>query len=482
MLPGVYLGLVLGKNQGEAVLFIVPLTTIVVCILTAILGGIAGFFISKKGMGFLPKQSQQDRKFILLLTAAGSLIFGLKTFFTSSSSLTIKVIGLSTDLLTGALIFFIIARLLLLLKRIITNKNKVSLVLLSACLIFIILGMAFSLFDIIWKPNLNSPVSTTVYSDNANPGNSDNTNSNFSNGLEVAKKGDWLFYSNFNDDNTLYKQRIDKSGNTKLSDDVTCDYIQFDRDWIYYCAFGGLYRIKPDGTGRALLVENADTAYIYGNYVYYTTDEKSDLYMAKLDGSEKTFLEEGYIQNINIYDGWVYYLNNQKNENFWETNSHKEEIWKMRLDGSETAKVGNIHARAFTVENGWVYYVNGGIYRMRVDGSNSTRIGTDKSYQSINVLGDWIYYQDWKDNGYDNDSLCKMKIDGSGKTVLNHDFTEYIIIHDGWIYFTSEEPNPINAYKMRLDGSAKTTFHIKDNKNQYDHDSTIEFPIEQQPH
>jgi len=65
--------------------------------------------------------------------------------------------------------------------------------------------------------------------------------------------GDWIYYSNGDDDYKLYKIKTDGTGNIKLSDNNSLS-IKVAGDWIYYTNSDDnkkMYKTKTDGTGRA---------------------------------------------------------------------------------------------------------------------------------------------------------------------------------------------------------------------------------------
>ena len=61
--------------------------------------------------------------------------------------------------------------------------------------------------------------------------------------------------------------------------------------------------------------------------------------------------------------------------------------------------VGNIvNYGLIAMSDGWIYYhnptVGGYLFKMRIDGSERTKLNEDASF-FINVMGDWIYYREF---------------------------------------------------------------------------------------
>ncbi|MCL2633340.1 MAG: DUF5050 domain-containing protein [Oscillospiraceae bacterium] len=68
------------------------------------------------------------------------------------------------------------------------------------------------------------------------------------------------------------------------------------------------------------------------------------------------------------------------------------------------------------------------------------------------VYGDWVYYR-WSDNHDGSGEIYRTRIDGSERTVLYNDYSEYSYILGDWIFF--------NGYALgmvRIDGTEYTSF------------------------
>ena len=84
----------------------------------------------------------------------------------------------------------------------------------------------------------------------------------------------------------------------------------------------------------------------------------------KLDGSNKTKLNDDKTGTINFKDGWIYY-NNRSDEG---------KIYKIRLDGSDKTKVSDINYQKISMAGDWIYYptdIYGTTYRVRIDGTGN---------------------------------------------------------------------------------------------------------------
>lgn len=177
----------------------------------------------------------------------------------------------------------------------------------------------------------------------------------------------------------------------------------------------------------------------------------------------------GNISNVGLaayQDGWIYYVN--------DADGHS--IYKIRTDGSGTTKLNSDNSRYINVVGEWLYYVSyegqglvkpdsdypmplsgipdpdrsHNLYRIRIDGSGRERLNEDNS-RFVKVVEDWIYYNNQSDDG----SLYRIRADGSERTRLTSGVTLYINTDGGWIYYM-KWGDGCNIYRIRLDGSDET--------------------------
>lgn len=125
---------------------------------------------------------------------------------------------------------------------------------------------------------------------------------------------------------------------------------------------------------------------------------------------------------------------------------------------------GNVANRGLAASNGeWVFFTNASdddkLYKMKADGTGRTKLSDDGS-EYINVIGDWIYYSSWSDGG----KLYKIKTDGAEKTKLSEDWGHELNIIGDWIYYRNESDD-YKIYKMKVDGSGKVK--LNDDSSKY---------------
>jgi hypothetical protein len=104
-----------------------------------------------------------------------------------------------------------------------------------------------------------------------------------------------------------------------------------------------------------------------------------------------------------------------------------------------------------------IFYCDDGLFRMRTDGSNlSPIIEIENFVTTVNICDDWIFYS----YRYITDEgrltrIYKIRIDGTGHTLVNEVSLLHYLVEDGWIYFSGYhgDYDTPGLYKMRIDGS-----------------------------
>lgn len=286
-----------------------------------------------------------------------------------------------------------------------------------------------------------------------------NLNGNLVNGGAIAYQGEWLYFSL---EGSLYKSKLDGSEVKKIytveENDGDIANINIVNDKLYFSAGnidrGGLYRIKKDGSSVKKLISDTEggirkKVYVVGKQIYYDQE-----YMLKRDGDgsdKKKIIEErqNSTNSFSISDGYIYYCGKNLNDDYC--------IYKMTLDGSQKEEIceGNIYN--INVEDGWIYYIDNqnrnrfhNLCRMKTDGTETQEI-LDKNIISYNIKDEWIYYI-LSENG--EDIFGKIKIDGTENQKFNLDISEIhayygLYIIEDWIYYMDD--NVIKRIKQ--DGS-----------------------------
>ena len=162
-------------------------------------------------------------------------------------------------------------------------------------------------------------------------------------------------------------------------------------------------------------------------------------------------------------NGWIYY-------------TLEEGIYKTQAkDNLKTELVYSDLAEQINVLDGWIYYSNGGeqggLYKIRTDGTERTKICDDMP-SSLNVVDDWMYYIIWENldevlEAYKagNEiaaiwSVFKIKTDGTNRQKIQIDNFEHlngIIVTEGYIYYVErrESSDGFSSWlnKISIDGT-----------------------------
>jgi hypothetical protein len=131
-------------------------------------------------------------------------------------------------------------------------------------------------------------------------GEAGNTVGNIANGGIVAQSGDWVYYVNYDDGESLYRIRTDGTERTKLNDDWSTG-INVVGDWVYYQNYDddSLYRIRTGGTERTKLNDEPSSSInVVGDWVYYVNwDDDFSLYKIRTDGTERQQVDYDHFYN-----------------------------------------------------------------------------------------------------------------------------------------------------------------------------------------
>jgi len=272
-----------------------------------------------------------------------------------------------------------------------------------------------------------------------------NSYGNIVNGGFAAYNDGWIYYCNEKTDNCFYKMRGDGTEKTKLAYHYA-SYINIVDGWIYYCY---------------------DNTYHDENYKWYYVTDECGIFRMRTDGSENERIAGDITSRFMcVSDGWIYYawygIENDPEAKVVSKNEEKSGIYKIRLDGSERTRVTDADAYNINIDGDWIYYtvgMGGDLYKVRVDGTEKTLLRSmDDVYfcESIIAAGDWIYYI--CETFDDSFPIYKIRTDGAENTLVISGDDNYGInfnIADGWIYYAGwyEEEFIHPIYKTRLDGS-----------------------------
>lgn len=196
---------------------------------------------------------------------------------------------------------------------------------------------------------------------------------------------------------------------------------------------------------------NIATVDVEGDYLYYISFQNRYIYKIKSDGTNKTLLNAGKSANLDVYDGWVYFVNLEDRMliNRIKTNGSKKE----NVTGT---KNGGSGAYILKVDNEWIYFINLNgkerIYKIMVDGKNMIKIGSQICSKTLvmQLEDDWIYYLA-HELSTSKDYIYKVKTNGAHEKRISEDDCIDMDYFNGKLYYSTLE----GIYRINVDGTDK---------------------------
>ncbi len=301
----------------------------------------------------------------------------------------------------------------------------------------------------------------TYYNEESEVGN---TAGNILNGGLFCEKDGMIYFSNDNDDGSLYVMNSDCTKIKMLSEDKAA-YINADGNYIYYLRANntrentsgsilmfsntGLYRINQNGSNLKLITSNPGSHLtLYGNFLYYQNYDVNSglfLYRKKIDMTmERLLLEEAVIPST-VIDNKLYYAG--------FTNDHNINALDLSSFVDSTVIEGNFSYPIF--QGNYIYYLdldhNYSINRMKLDGTEQTvLVGERCSTYNITNSGKYLYYQV---DDEDNSKICRLNLETLEPETLLEGNYKQIHVTDQYVFF--KEYDNKATYIISADGSAK---------------------------
>lgn len=256
-----------------------------------------------------------------------------------------------------------------------------------------------------------------------------NTIGNIYNGGLYCEKDGKIYFSNDNDNGSLYVMNSDMTYMAKIYNDNTA-YINVDENYIYYLRANntrendsgtifkfnntGIYRINLSGKKLKLISRNPGSyVTLKGNYLYYQNykvGEGLTLYRQQIDGTEERMLiKEAVIPSV-VLDDKLYYTGAEKDHNI--------NVLDLSSFTRKTFIGGNFAYPIFFGD--YIYYMdmsdNYAIYRMNMDGTDPTILVDERcSTYNITNSGKYLYYQV---DDMDNSKICRLNLETMESEVI----------------------------------------------------------------
>lgn len=300
----------------------------------------------------------------------------------------------------------------------------------------------------------------TIYNEDNAIGN---TPGNLFNGGLFSVTDDTIYFSNPNDDGSLYQMNLQLDNFKKIHNDKV-GYINAVGSYLYYVRMNnskennsasifsfknvGIYRLNRNGKNLKVLYDNpSGLINVHGNDVYYqhyNTNEGLSFYSVNINGKNELKISDDGIIPISISGNKLYYSGTEK--------EHNINTMDLNTGRSNTLFTGNTYAPI--INNNYIYYIslshNFGIYRINLDGTNPTLIVNERcSTYNITEDGNYLYYQ--VDGGNNNRIVLLDLKTNTEEIVLEGDFKNIHIVGD-FVFFRNFPETvtyylPIGTYK-----------------------------------
>lgn len=175
---------------------------------------------------------------------------------------------------------------------------------------------------------------------------------------------------------------------------------------------------------------------VYKDKVYFVADEDTtDTFRCDLDGSNLTVINSVNFNHMILFKDMIYGIT-----------ADEKKIVRCELDGSGFEELLADECQELIIDESVIYYSNYcGIYKMNLDGSENQLLYDEGSCYYLNSDEDWLYF-------LTNDTVCKIKKDGTEFTVVREGTAFNLHVHDDYIYFIDIKKDR-ELCRMKKDGS-----------------------------
>lgn len=178
------------------------------------------------------------------------------------------------------------------------------------------------------------------------------------------------------------------------------------------------------------------------DFIFYIYQNKDEVYNAiepgvlvrrDRDWTNRTELTECLVDSFVVDESYVYYTDV----------SDGDRLYRMNYDGTHPTLIINEKIYSFTVSDDTVFYSSGnGIYKLDYLNNETTKLSTDG--KNILVEDNWVYFSPT------DDSLSRVKDDGTQEQQLQYDINDYYILDNGLYYTKMEEISGGYGYQLTL--------------------------------
>lgn len=223
-----------------------------------------------------------------------------------------------------------------------------------------------------------------------------------------------------------------------------------DGEWFYFRGNDGyLWKMRLDGSERTQLNEEPTSHIgVIGDYVYYYCSSSAgteSIRRMKTDGTQATSIYNGMLEDMSIVGDRIYF----------KSSLDGLKLYSVSIEGGDVRCEGDTEDLYYlTIWDGMMYWANADdgrcLYRANLDGSDATKL-TQNAVDSITVADGWVMYNDLGDyhlHMLDVETLEDHKLSLSG--VYDPVISPYGIV--------GQDPvNKLHLCRTDLGGSAVST-------------------------
>jgi len=244
-----------------------------------------------------------------------------------------------------------------------------------------------------------------------------NTIGNINCGGYIAIKDGWMYYTNTNNNDYLYRKKLDGTEDKQIGGNHFAYNINVVGNWVYYRAGspGKIYKVNTDGKELQVLDNRrCDNLIVVGNNAYYTASDGKGVNLYRIDTISKKKIEIAKdVNSFSIDDNIIYY-------------NHIIEYFDRD-----------------TMSNG-----SGDFCKIDINGENYVKLSDDDPL-IINFVGDFIYYT----THFDDNNIYRMKRDGSDRIVIADNCSGAMIVSGDYIFYSGRQGSENNISRINLVGS-----------------------------
>lgn len=206
---------------------------------------------------------------------------------------------------------------------------------------------------------------------------------------DINVVGDWIYYANWSDGQSIYKVRTDGSDVMRVADGPA-QQINIAGDRMVFVRDRRMYSMPRDG-GMALQVSDdvAENVMTWGDWIYYANgNDGFRPYRIKEDGTGRTKLSIDETLFFTMTGDWLFYSNL----------SDGEKLYRVKHDGTGRAKVSDDRVGYLNADSRYVYFTNTSqgntVFRIRPDGTDRAKVaGGDGPAGPIGIVPGKLFYQ-----------------------------------------------------------------------------------------